>query len=108
MEVRAGQGGRLSLGTYHSPVPDMESLRPRIDGLLSDREIPGIDFRDIQQLELARALGEPWPSTPPSGTRRRTPRHVGHRYYYDNGFYFWGDGVVLHSMLRHIRPTPGH
>jgi predicted O-methyltransferase YrrM len=103
MESELAKAGVYPLGTYHSPVPDMESLRPRIDGLLSDREIPGIDFRDNQQLELARALGAlavdaPFGSSPEDAAAR------GHRYFYDNGFYFWGDGIVLHSMLRHIRP----
>jgi predicted O-methyltransferase YrrM len=97
------KAGVYPLGTYHSPVPDMESLRPRIDELLSDREIPGIDFRDDKQLELAQALGKlavdaPFGSSPEEAAVR------GHRYFYDNGFYFWGDGVVLHTMLRHIRP----
>lgn len=103
LETEVAKAGVYPLGTYHSPVPDLDSLRPRIDQLLLDREIPGIDFRDEKQLELARTLGKlavdaPFGSSPEDAAAR------GHRYFYDNGFYFWGDGIVLHAMLRHIRP----
>src|SRR6266702_6133114 len=74
----------------------------RLSGALFDqsiRDIPGVDLREQQQINLLQALSKYYielPFTPnPTGPRR---------YYYENNFFSYGDAIILFSMLRHYRP----
>ena len=95
------RAGLYPPGHFHSPVPDLEEVRAR-DAEIFDRpaELAGIDLRDDAQLALVDELGryaadQPFGAEPTDGLR----------YHYDNDFFGWGDGLVLHCMLRHLRPA---
>jgi hypothetical protein len=61
--------------------------------------LPGIDLRVTEQLALAADLGK-LAEEQPFGAEARP----GLRYQFDNGFFAYDDGLVLHCMLRHLRP----
>ena len=88
-------------GHFHSPVPDLDEVRRR-DREIFDRrpELPGVDLRGDAQLALverlaAYAADQPFEAEPRDGLR----------YHFDNDYFGWGDGLVLHCMLRHLRPA---
>jgi hypothetical protein len=87
-------------GHFYSPYPDLDEYEARVEQLLDPRSEPaGIDLREADQLQLldelvAVAGNPPFPDHDDGSTR----------YWFDNPAYAWGDGVVLHAMLRHLRP----
>lgn len=88
-------------GHFYSPYPDLDELTARAPVIFDiDKEIVGIDFRVDEQLALLDAMAAlvehdlPFPAD----------KGDEFRYYLDNPAYSWGDGVVLHAMLRHIGP----
>ena len=100
--LREVYGTWVPPGHFYSPFPDLEDYDRRAAGLRDPyREVPGIDLREPEQLDLVDAVGAlaadiAFPEHPdPNGTTR---------YWFDNPAYAHGDGTVLHGMLRHLRP----
>jgi predicted O-methyltransferase YrrM len=87
-------------GHFYSPFPDLTEFDERADQLLSTEAQPAeIDLREEAQLELFDKLAEllhevPFPVEPSDRFR----------YHFDNPAYAWGDGLILHAMLRHLKP----
>jgi predicted O-methyltransferase YrrM len=86
---------------YYSPIPVVAEVQRR-EHLIFDRQcrsIPGIDLCEDQQLALLeqfRAYGEELPfSERPSADSR---------YWLDNRFFPYSDGVFYYSLIRHCRP----
>jgi hypothetical protein len=94
------RAGLYPPGHFHSPVPDLEEVRRR-DHQIFDRRpgLVGIDLRPEAQLALVDRL-RGYAADHPFGAEPRP----GLRYHFDNDFFGWGDGLVLHGMLRHLRP----
>ncbi len=88
-------------GHFYSPLPDLADIEPQADRLFDPhRDLPGVELRTDQQLELFRTLAAfareaPLPVTP--GTTAR--------YGVDNPNYGIGDASMLQAMLRHLRPS---
>lgn len=85
-------------GHYYSPIPspeDVETLGARAH----PGDIPGIDLREADQLAMLEQLAAFYPSMP--FTAEGSP---GLRYRFDNPSYSYADGVLLHTMLRLVRP----
>ena len=88
-------------GSFYSPIPSMDEVRGDEDRIFNRelRELPGIDMRDAEQLELLGELAKfqsemPYkPDVPP-----------GLRYKYPNPSFNIEDSILLYSMLRHLRP----
>jgi hypothetical protein len=86
---------------YYSPIPVVSEVQRR-EHVIFDREqrsIPGIDLREAEQLALLQefksyAVELPFPeqSSPDC------------RYWLDNRFFPYSDGVFYYCMLRHCRP----
>lgn len=88
-------------GHFYSPVPDLADIEAQADRLFGPhRELPGVQLRTDQQLELFRKLAAlareaPLPAVP--GTTAR--------YGVENPNYGIGDASMLQAMLRHLRPS---
>lgn len=88
-------------GHYYSPIPSMDDVRARERELFEDvpRTISGVDLNEQRQLEL---LGEF------AGYYREMPfgedKKDKHRYFLNNQFYSYTDGIILYCMLRHLKP----
>lgn len=89
-------------GHFYSPLPLISECERTAELVhASAAEMSGIDLRETSQLELFRtlaAIARDWPFPNVS-----TP---GFRYWSgaDNFAFGIGDGMMLHAMLRHLRP----
>src|SRR5258706_15079302 len=87
-------------GHFYSPPPRLEEVRRDADRLWpAPRQLPGIDLREAQQLQLldefTRYYGEqPFPE------RRNAER----RYYFENSSFSYSDAIVFYCMIRHASP----
>lgn len=97
---KARQCPWVSVGHFYSPHPNLEEVRRRESSIFSqDRELLDIDLRESEQLELLQTLAslEPRIEFPKS-------KSSGFRYYFENPAYSYSDALVLHAMLRLIKP----
>jgi predicted O-methyltransferase YrrM len=88
-------------GHFYSPIPDLEEIRSNSDLIFdrSTRDIPGIDINENRQLSLANEFISFYGEIPFPDQQRD-----GIRYYFDNDYYSYGDGVCLYSLMRLIKP----
>jgi len=104
-QLRATYQTWVPPGHFYSPYPDLDEYERRVAALVDpDRPLLGIDMREKDQLALLDELvplvaDAPFPEHRPEGDD--APRW---RYWYDNFAYGYGDGIVLHGMLRHLAP----
>ena len=108
-ELRAkttGQQETLALlghppGHYYSPIPAFAELEQRaVQIWASPPEVEGVELNLQRQLALLSELSrysaeQPFTDDP----------HPGLRYHFDNDMYGKADGLVMYSMLRHLRPA---
>ena len=91
---------RFPAGHFYSPYPDLEEIRQQEASIFSqNRAVLGIDLRESEQLKVLRALASLQP-----GTQFPKTKSPGFRYYFDNPAYGYSDALVLHAMLRLIKP----
>ena len=97
-EVHDGQ--MFPPGHFYSPVPDLGDVRARQHEIFDrDRPLPGINLRESEQLALFRSIA------PMAGDLPFTSQPSGdHRYWFDNGWFTYGDGVTYASLLRAFMP----
>lgn len=93
--------GFVPPGHFYSPIPDMDELH-RAGGEFigaTSKETAGIELNDEEQLELLKQF---------SGFYREMPfqaeKQEGLRYYYENPAYSYSDAILLHCMIRHLKP----
>jgi len=86
---------------YYSPIPNVSEIQRDAARIFepSPPSLDGVDLRTESQLELLGRLGpivadQPWSTTPSSGLR----------YHFENGFYEYGDALLLHGLMRLHRP----
>lgn len=87
-------------GHFYSPVPDLGDIRARQHEIFHrDRPLPGIDLRESEQLALFRSIA------PMAGDLPFTTQPSGdYRYWFDNGWFTYGDGVTYALLLRAFMP----
>jgi predicted O-methyltransferase YrrM len=91
-----------SPGHYYSPIVLIDDIKKReceIWGECIKKEISGIDLRVFDQIELINNLSKYYPEIP-----FKPEKQFGVRYYLDNEFYNYTDGIILYSMIRHLKP----
>jgi hypothetical protein len=98
--LRRNQCTYVPPGHYFSPHPDLSLIRAKESSLFDPtRPVLDIDLREAEQLQLLHRIADIYPTIdfperPADGSR----------YYYENPAYPYSDGIVLHAMLRLIRP----
>ncbi len=88
-------------GHYYSPIPSQRQVRhdeARIFEIRA-RELPGIELREREQLELLRSF-QRYYDEQPFPRQRAADR----RYWFENPSYSYSDALFLYSMIRHVRP----
>jgi len=85
---------------YYSPIPDIQDLQNR--NIWSTRStLPGINFRDNQQLEILRTVGSQfaaecnWPLEPSDNPAE---------FYLQNQSFSYGCAASTHCLIRHYQP----
>src|SRR5262245_20490736 len=87
-------------GHFYSPYPDLDEIRANEERIFyRDKPVLGIDLREKGQFETLTKIGRIYPSI--CFPETKTPEF---RYYFDNPAYAYSDGIVLHAMLRIIKP----
>jgi hypothetical protein len=87
-------------GHYYSPIPPRADVERQLAAMdPNPATLPGIALDRDAMVRLWNDLTPHLQSAPFAFEAR-----PGYRYRYDNGAYSWGDGLVLHAMLRHLRP----
>lgn len=88
-------------GHFYSPIPSLGEVRRRDAALYGPppRLLPGIELNEDVQLALFTALARHYPDQP-FGAEARTNL----RYRFVNDYFSYGEGLVFHTLLRHVRP----
>jgi predicted O-methyltransferase YrrM len=89
-------------GHYYSTIISVDDVKKREfeiwDKAVFDG-IGGIDLQTENQIRLVNSFNKYYDEIPFSSEKQTKSR-----YYFENGFYSYTDGIVLYSMIRHFRP----
>lgn len=91
-------------GTPMSPIISPNDVAAAIATRLiqvKKRQLPGIDIRETEQLELLRILSDKWLSAKQNWTAEKQDKLF---YHYDNNSYSYFDAVTLFSMVSFYKP----
>ncbi len=88
-------------GHYYSPIPSIPEIKGDTERIFKKQEpfLSDIQLNENAQLELLTKLSA-FGATQPF-TSEKTEKT---RYYFENDFYSYADGMVLYAMLRHLQP----
>jgi hypothetical protein len=91
------------VGHYASPIVLVDNIKKREHEIWNKAiidSIPGIDLRVDEQIKLVGSFSKYYADIP-----FKPGKQPNLRYYYDNEYYLYTDGIVLFSMIRHIKPS---
>jgi hypothetical protein len=95
-----GAGNPFDPGNYYSPIPSKEKIAQYDFSVLTQvNNIPGIDLNTEEQLALLDKFETFYNELPWHDRKERALR-----YYYENDFYSYSDGICLYCMLRYLEP----
>lgn len=104
--LRAVEGIKTSLahpvGHFYSPLPDFSEVQANEAAIWKGEKnstTPGVNLHAQKQIELLSVLGRFHGDQPFSDSKKE-----GFRYYFDNDFYSYADGIVYYCMLRQLAP----
>ena len=89
-------------GHYYSPIIDVEEIKKREDEIWAEIEVDGIKAIDLNtesQKALITNLSKYYVELP---FKNHSQTHI--RYHFENGMYSYTDGILLYSMIRHLKP----
>ena len=89
-------------GHYYSPVISISEVKSRETEIwkpVQDNQVKGVNLNTSQQLSLLSAFSKTYQEMDFPESQSLT-----HRYYFQNQYYSYTDGVVLYSMMRHFSP----
>jgi len=88
-------------GHFYSPIPDLTFVDQHKSRIFETglREVPGIDTNETAQLNLLHEFTGYYDAIPFDDEVSSD-----HRYYFQNPYFSYGDGLILYSMMRHFRP----
>jgi len=88
-------------GHFYSPIPDLRELNDNARKVFdrSVKRLEAVNLNESRQLQLANAFAEAYQEMPFPETRIAE-----FRYYLDNPFFSFGDGIVLYSFFRYFKP----
>jgi len=88
-------------GHFYSTIPSMKEVGEN-SAVIFDKSKPvlGVSINEDEQLSLLREFSQYYGDLPFSEQSESDLR-----YYYNNPFFGYGDGIVLYSFLRHFKPS---
>jgi predicted O-methyltransferase YrrM len=87
---------------FYSPIVSKDEVQRNENIIWKSvlpKDIVGISFNDVAQIELLALLSNYYAELP---FQERASDDL--RYYFQNKFYSYTDGIVLYAMLRHLKP----
>ncbi|WNB78115.1 class I SAM-dependent methyltransferase [Methylomonas koyamae] len=100
-ELKKWKKGFVPPGHFYSPIPDFDSIA-QDRATLSDPKYSinsCISLNEQTQKEMLDIFSQYY-SELPFGEAAEN----GNRYYLDNEYYAYSDGICLYSMMRHLKP----
>lgn len=100
-ELRKWKKGFVPPGHFYSPIPDIDLIKQNTSELYDlKRTIPSsISLNEHTQKEMLSNFSQYYSELPFSETLDNK-----NRYYLDNEYYAYSDGICLYSMIRHLEP----
>jgi len=88
-------------GHYYSPFASLSEVKQHEDRIFRtiQKEIPGIDLFEAEQLDLLSQFGTYYAELPFGDYKQENLR-----YFFENPSYSYSDAIFLYCMMRHIRP----
>jgi predicted O-methyltransferase YrrM len=85
-------------GHFYSPIPDITHVETHREGIFSlDRQVTNLDLNEARQCALFEKLSAHLPEIP------FAPEKIpGFRYFFNNPFFSYGDGITLYGILREV------
>ena len=93
--------GFVPPGHFYSPIVAIEEARRDERRIFANmpRSLAGIDLNESRQLENLEKFEELYSSIDFPATKSNS-----HRYYYENPAYSYSDAIMLHCMMRRMKP----
>jgi hypothetical protein len=93
--------GFVPPGHFYSPVPSLKEIRRDEAKIFENipHHIPGIELHESEQLKLLEELCQYYESMP-----FQLHQGEGLRYYFENTAYSYSDAILLHCMIRYLKP----
>lgn len=92
----------LLQGHFYSPIVSLNEIKKRESDIWKNKEtesIDGIDLRTIFQIELLKEIEKYYKELP-----FKSNKQDGLRYYFENEYYSYTDGIILYSIIRQNKP----
>lgn len=88
-------------GHYYSPIISLQYVKENEDKIWGNdfNSIAGIDLRPAEQLNLLEELAVFYNEIPFTAAKQPETR-----YFFENDFYSYTDGIILYSMMRKFMP----
>jgi predicted O-methyltransferase YrrM len=89
-------------GHFYSPVISIKDVENRQSEIWKNTQIEGIqgiDLQTMQQKYLIKSFAQYYKDLPFS-----VRNNMKNRYWFENDYYSYTDGIVLYSMIRHFEP----
>ena len=89
-------------GHFYSPIPDLHQLREQARVTCDEavENLAGIELNEMRQLEIVDTFGRIYAELP--FPDKQSPQF---RYFLDNPYFSYGDGVILYCIMRSFRPA---
>jgi predicted O-methyltransferase YrrM len=88
-------------GHFYSPIPSLDEIQ-RDESKIFGKPLPGkigIELHEEEQLKLLGDFIAFYKEMP-----FQSEKHEGLRYYYENPAYSYSDAILLHCMIRFLKP----
>lgn len=89
-------------GHFYSTIVNVDEIKEKEEEIWKNLEIDGVNDVDLntqEQLSLVKELSKYYEEIP---FKENESENL--RYKFKNGMYTYTDGIVLYSMIRHIKP----
>lgn len=88
-------------GHFFSPIPSLDEIRKDESRIFESvpRDIISIELREAEQLTLLSELARFYKDMP-----FQSHKVEGLRYYFENPAYLYSDAIILHCMIRYLKP----
>jgi predicted O-methyltransferase YrrM len=95
------EAGFVPPGHYYSPIPDQNFINEKSDTIFKkNRNVLGINLNIKDQINLLNKLTCHYKQQPFKHNRQQ-----GLRYYFNNNYFSYSDGIFLYCLMRYFKPS---
>lgn len=88
-------------GHFYSPIPAIDEIKQDEEKIFGSipRKILDLELHEEEQLDLLNQFVSYYNNMP-----FKAEKHEGLRYFFENPAYSYSDAILLHCMIRHLKP----